>query len=344
MHFFILGTGAGLIIGWALLKWSSSKSHKPFKNHAGERVVIFGASSGIGKELALQYAARGARLLLIARREALLQKLTVECLIHPLCSQARFLAADITIENEVHKAAQMAREVLGGCDTVVINAGIISVLTFEDVCKLDENETADGEAGEKTTTTPPTTTTTEMTTRSAQIVEQMFRVNVVAPIMIAKYFRTMAVESKGKFVVVSSVAGTMAAPTRSLYAATKHALNGFFNSFRIEVARQGVAVCICLPGSVATNLRASAVDASSSRTTTTTTATTTATSSDTNASVSSASEGSKLSASDCARRIIHASDLRARETYMPSKYRLAFLLHCFFPSFIDTLAAKKYGF
>ncbi|TPX60920.1 hypothetical protein PhCBS80983_g01443 [Powellomyces hirtus] len=297
------------------------------------------AKLGIGKELALQYAARGARLLLIARREALLQKLTVECLIHPLCSQARFLAADITIENEVHKAAQMAREVLGGCDTVVINAGIISVLTFEDVCKLDENETADGETGEKTTTTP--TTTTEMTTRLAQIVEQMFRVNVVAPIMIAKYFRTMAVESKGKFVVVSSVAGTMAAPTRSLYAATKHALNGFFNSFRIEVARQGVAVCICLPGSVATDLRASAVDASS---TTTTTAAAAASSYATNASVSSASEGSKLSASDCARRIIHASDLRARETYMPSKYRLAFLLHCFFPSFIDTLAAKKYGF
>ncbi|KAJ3156253.1 hypothetical protein HDU86_004017 [Geranomyces michiganensis] len=317
---YYIGTAAVVAASWAFAHWN-----KPPAPPLGERVVIFGASSGIGKELALQYAARGSRVLLVARREGLLKSVVADCLSSPTCKTAGYVAADITIESDLARVAQTAKAVLGGCDTVVINAGIISVLTFDEVCALDGSPGADVAAGEKS--------------RTENVVEGIFRTNVTAPILIAKHFTPSLTESKGKFVVVSSVAGTLGAPTRALYAATKHALNGFFNSLRIELGPKGVAVCMCLPGSVATDLRASSAKLA---------ATPSSTSSNSSVNAAPASppikEGKKLTPADCARRIIEAGDRRARETYMPGKYKIAYLLHGLFPGFIDGLAAKKYGF
>lgn len=91
---------------------------------------------------------------------------------------------------------------MDGCDTVVINAGVISVLTFADLCDLDNDA-------------QPDASSSGSTSRSAAVVEQLFRTNVFGPILIAKHFRDALIKSKGKFVVVSSVAGSLAAPTVS---------------------------------------------------------------------------------------------------------------------------------
>ncbi|KAI8818542.1 uncharacterized protein EV422DRAFT_601918 [Fimicolochytrium jonesii] len=311
---YVVGAALSCVFGWAVVKQTRRSVRQA--NKVGEKVVIFGASTGIGKELALQYAERGARLLLVARREPLLQKLTLDCLGSPsgLCEHARFVTADITIEDDLRRVAVAAAEDLGGCDTVIINAGVISVLAFEDLCK-DNEEGIQG---------------TGKSSHAADVVEKVFNTNVYAPIMIAKHFQNFLIASKGKFVVVSSVAGTFAAPTRSIYAASKHALNGFFNSLRIELAPKNVAICICLPGSVATDLRCSAVDAKHH-----------ASHHSTSAKVE---EGSKLTPQECARGIIKAADSRARETYLPYKYKIAGLLQYFFPEWVDQQAAKKYGF
>ncbi|KAJ3149910.1 hypothetical protein HDU89_003366 [Geranomyces variabilis] len=314
---YYIGTAVVVMAGWAYAQWTKVPAPP-----IGERVVIFGASSGIGKELALQYAARGARVLLVARREGLLQKVVVDCLLSPACKTAGFVAADITVEADLTRVAKTATEVLGGCDTVVINAGIISVLTFDEVCALDHGPAADLAAGAKS--------------RTEEVVEGIFRTNVTAPILIAKHFTPALTDTKGKFVIVSSVAGTLGAPTRALYAATKHALNGFFNSLRIELGPKGVAVCMCLPGSVATDLRASSAKLAAAPSTSSTTPAAPAS--------PPIKEGKKLTPIDCARQIIQAGDWRARETYMPGKYKIAYLLHGLFPGFIDGLAAKKYGF
>ncbi|KAJ3019817.1 hypothetical protein HKX48_001744 [Thoreauomyces humboldtii] len=271
----------------------------------GEKVIIFGASTGIGRSLALLYAARGADLILVSRRLALLEGLAVECrAIRPHGRQGvtHPFACDVTDAEDVKSAAQEARRVLGGdIDTVVINAGRISVLPFADL--------AEG---------------------LQEAVEGLFRVNVYGPMWIAREFRDMLRLRRGKFLVVSSVAARLGAPTRTLYSASKHALNGFFSALRIELAKEGVDVCIVMPGSVATDLRASAVDASP---------------------VKAGSEQPERKADprvmtpeQCAKGILDAGDRRARETYLPQTYRWAVLLHEVLPAWIDGKAAKKYGF
>ncbi|KAI9009658.1 hypothetical protein BC832DRAFT_379956 [Gaertneriomyces semiglobifer] len=279
---------------------------------ANERVVIFGASAGIGARLAQQYARRGARVFLVARRLQLLADVAESCKAFENCRQAEFLAADVTIETDIQKVAAAVRDTMGGCDTLVINAGIMSVLTFETLCSLDKDNQDTGAS----------------TSRTYQIMNQMFATNVFAPIIVCKHFLSSLIESKGKIVVVSSLAGSLAAPTRSLYASTKHALNGFFNSLRIEIARYGVTVTVALPGSVDTDLRGSAIDATEAS----------------NGQPSKDGSGSKLRPEACAKAIIHAADLRLREAYIPAKYRLSTLLHYFLPDLIDRMAARKYGF
>lgn len=158
---------------------------------------------GIGAELAKTYAQRGARVLLVARREPLLKTVAGECLYAPgsLCVQAEYVVADITVEDDIRRVVAAMREHMQGCDTVVINAGVISVLTFDEICDLDGK---DGISGEKANQS-----------ESARVMEQIFRTNVFAPILIAKHFRNLLIETRGKFVVVSSVAGSLAAPTVS---------------------------------------------------------------------------------------------------------------------------------
>ena len=205
-----------------------------FHDFVFDQVVIIGASSGIGYQTALRYAARGARLLVVARRKQLLETLVSECLSFPSCTEATLLVADITIEADVNRVAKTAKRVLGGCDTVVINAGILSVLPFRDLCKLDvpdvtaEDEEGNGNGengaqgegwekiapGEDAASAPTQETGSEYTPSvSASMIDKMFKTNVLGPIYVAKFFTDLLIESGGKFVVVSSLAGVLAAPT-----------------------------------------------------------------------------------------------------------------------------------
>ncbi|RKO88686.1 hypothetical protein BDK51DRAFT_17303 [Blyttiomyces helicus] len=266
---------------------------------AGERVVIVGASSGIGEALALQYAARGANLLLVARRQPLLESVHTRC---AAAASVHLVVADITVEEDVARVSGAAQDLLGGVDTLIINAGALSVLPFEDVARLDS---------------------------AAEVVERLFKVNVFGPIALARSFLPLLIESKGKFVVVSSLAGVIAAPTRSLYSSTKFAIQGFFSAFRIEVAKHGVAVCLVLPSSVDTDLRSSAVDAATPAAA---------------AIQAAAAGGSKLSAEQCATAIVRAADRRARETYVPGVYWWVALANFLFPEIVERGAARKYGY
>ncbi|KAJ3053461.1 hypothetical protein HK097_004212 [Rhizophlyctis rosea] len=335
-------------------------SHKQMpKIVKGERIVIIGASSGIGYQTALRYAARGARLLVVARRKQLLDNLVSECLSFPSCTEATSLVADITIEDDVKRISKTAKRVLGGCDTVVINAGVLSVLPFRDLCKLDgpeaEDEDSNGNsesgaqgegwekiaAGEDAATAPTQETGSGNTTSSvsANMIDKMFKTNVLGPIYVAKFFTDLLIESSGKFVVVSSLAGVLAAPTRSIYTSTKFAITGFFTSLRIELAKHNVSVCIIYPGSVSTDLRNAAVDASP----------TPSSSSDAPSSPSpplstEPSSRKRITPEQCADAIIRAADERARETFVPGKYRVGAIVRPVLPGLIDYFAAKKYGY
>lgn len=275
-----------------------------------EIVVIVGASSGIGREVALQYAARGASLLLVARRKSLLETVQQECQGKAVGFNARveICTADASVETDAAQISQACREAFGPCTHLVICMGVLSVLTFDELCQLP---TPDAPQQDLST-----------------VMKDIFQVNVFGPILIAKHFFPLLQATKGKLVVVSSIAGVFGAPTRSLYASTKFALNGFLDALRIEWTRFGISVINVLPGSVDTGLRSTALDGCKIE----------------NDNVKQSGNSKGLSPDHCAQVILKAADDDERQVFVPGYYDWVQLLKFFVPDWVDMKAAKKYGY
>ncbi|ORX72367.1 NAD(P)-binding protein [Linderina pennispora] len=274
---------------------------------ANAKVIIVGASSGIGRSLALGYARRGADLILCARREDKLAEVASECRL--LSSRhAKLVIGDVTTtktQREIERA--VVERFRGRLDYLVLNAGAISVLPVEEL--WDSGSTDRDAVG----------------TRADEALRKIIEINAFAPINIAGRLMPMLIASKARVVVVSSMAGLIAAPTRSLYSASKHAVTGFFNAFRMEVERHGVSVTLVFPGTVDTELRKSAVDAGG------------------RAEVAGSTKG-KLSAQVCAEQIIEAGALRRKTLITPFKYWISTVLYAFAPDLVERLAKDKYGY
>ncbi|KAJ2910471.1 hypothetical protein GGI21_000842 [Coemansia aciculifera] len=295
------------VAGVILLSAAVTAAIRPTPSVRGRTVVIVGASSGIGRCLALEYAARGANLILCARRLEQLQKVAQECQqLNPLVA-VQTVVGDIT-----QRTTQLALlEAATKCDYLVLNAGAISVLPIADQWE-ESFEVAAAD-------------------RVESQFQEILALNVVAPAVVAGLFLPLLEKSRGSVVVVSSMAGLAAAPTRSLYSASKHAVSAYFNAFRMEVAGRGVAVTVVYPGTVDTDLRRAAVDAPSPVSSSTT--------------VASGSSSGKLSPDTCARQIVRAAALRHTSLITPFwPYALVPILYPIVPGFIDYLAKKKYGF
>ncbi|KAJ2800696.1 hypothetical protein H4R21_003074, partial [Coemansia helicoidea] len=263
---------------------------RPTPSVRGRAAVVVGASAGIGRCVALEYARGGAELLLCARRGAELEQVRAECEAAG-AGAVRCVVGDIT-----HRATQLAlrrcaAEAWGRVDYLVLNAGAISVREVVDLWGIraaDGLHEADGAAAD----------------RAEAALQRIMAVNAHAPAALAGLFLPLVAERRGVIVVVSSMAGLVAAPTRALYSASKHAVTGFFSALRMEVAGLGVAVTIAYPGSVATDLRRSAVDSSGP-----------------DAAVAGSS--ARMAPEACARQIVRAAALRRPSLITPWPYAVA---------------------
>ena len=199
----------------------------------GKVVWIVGASSGIGEALAIELAKHGAKVVLSARRKAELDRVAALC-VGPF--PAFVLPLDV-LDYDAHPkalAALLAKH--GSLDIAVLNAGRTQRALAE---------------------------TTEV-----EVTRQMLDLNVISQISIAKQCLTHFLakpeplagagsgQQRGLFVVTSSVSGKFGAPVASSYCATKHALHGYFDALRLEVADRGVGVCMVCPGPVSTPIEA----------------------------------------------------------------------------------------
>ncbi len=188
-------------------------------------IWITGASSGIGEALALQLAQNGNKLILSGRnKEALLR-------VREMCNKtakAEILVFDmVAIENH-HQIAKDAWNIFGKIDVLINNAGV-SQRAFA----------------------METTTAVE---------RSLMEVNYFAPISLTKALLPYFVEQKsGHIAVVSSIAGKFGFTLRSTYAASKHALQGYFEALRLELKDVPVYVTIICPGRVLTNISFNAV-------------------------------------------------------------------------------------
>ncbi len=189
------------------------------------RVLITGASSGIGAAIAQQLAGAGATLMLTGRNEPRLTAVAQSC--DSPNGRVTALAGDLTDPAFRTRLAEETRRTLGGIDLLVNNAGISMNASFE--------------------------------TLDPDVLRIICEVNFFAAVDLTRLLLDALTESSGRILVMSSLTGLVGTPTRTAYSASKHALHGFFNALRVELRRSGVGVTLVCPGYVETPIRTRAL-------------------------------------------------------------------------------------
>ena len=185
--------------------------------------MITGASSGIGKGLALEIAARGGRLGLLARRAELLNEIVAE--IEKRNGAAVAVSADVRDAQAVRAAADTIRAELGPIDIMIANAGIG---TSKDGSQLNPDQVA-----------------------------EVININVLGAVnSVAAVAPEMVERKSGQLVAISSLAGYRGLPKSAAYCASKAALSSFFESLRIDLRKNNVTVSVIYPGFIKTPLTA----------------------------------------------------------------------------------------
>jgi len=187
--------------------------------YRGLNVLVTGASSGIGRLLALRLARAGARLALVARRAPELEALADE--IRAGGGAAWVLPCDVADRAAALATAAAAQAQLGGIDLLVNNAGYGHHRPFLD-WDLDD-------------------------------MERMLRVNFLGSLYFTKALApAMAARRRGWLVFIASVAGRIGVPDESAYAASKFAMVGLAEALSIELEDAGVHVLTVCPGAIRT--------------------------------------------------------------------------------------------
>ena len=187
----------------------------------GKVVFLTGASSGIGSALALEFARRGADVVLTARRRDRLERLAND--IEEMGRRALPVEADVTRDGDLEAAAASTREAFGHIDVVVANAGF-------GVAGLFENLTLDDH-------------------------RRQFETNVFG--LMRTIYATLddLKASKGQLGLVGSVAGYMSVGTLSSYNMSKFAVRALAEALRFELVSRGVSVTHIVPGFVESEIR-----------------------------------------------------------------------------------------
>lgn len=186
-------------------------------------IWITGATSGIGEELAVQLSTEGAKLVLSARREEELERVKQKCE-----GVVYVLPLDLSQSDNFTKKVEKVLEHYGRIDVLINNGGISQrSLVSETPLEVDR---------------------------------KIMEVNYFGNIALAKAILPVFKKQKsGTFVVVSSLSGKFGFFLRSAYAASKHALVGFYESLRLEEEKNGIKVSLVFPGLIHTNISQNAL-------------------------------------------------------------------------------------
>ncbi len=189
--------------------------------------IITGASSGIGRALAIQGAKNGYNLSLFARNIAALTDLKAEIQefsnVNILITQG-----DVSVQDDCLSLITNTIQEFGKINFLINNAGISMRSLFKDV--------------------------------DLNVIESLMNTNFWGTVYCTKYALPYLLESKGSVVGVSSIAGFKGLPARTGYSASKFAMQGFLESLRVENLKTGLHVLIACPGYTASNIRNTALN------------------------------------------------------------------------------------
>jgi NAD(P)-dependent dehydrogenase (short-subunit alcohol dehydrogenase family) len=195
------------------------------RTFSGKSVVITGAARGIGAALARRFAREGARLALLDRDAAEVEKRAEE--ITATGAQAVAARCDVTSIEDCHAAIGAACEAYGGIDLLVNNAGITHLSRFRDT--------------------------------DVDVVRRVLEVNFFGAVNCTKAALEPLLARRGQIIVISSVAGFAPLAKRTAYSASKFALHGFFETLRSEHRGDGLGVLLACLYYVETDIGKSAL-------------------------------------------------------------------------------------
>eukprot|EP00056_Hartaetosiga_gracilis_P008847 m.127190 g.127190 ORF g.127190 m.127190 type:complete len:384 (+) comp13002_c0_seq1:1963-3114(+) len=279
--------------------------------------VITGASSGIGRELALQYARRGDVVVVAARRQHRLEEVVAACRKEGAKS-AFSLVYDASKESSGQDLINSVVEHYGKIDRLVLNAGIGGTFsTMEDFINEQRNGASDSDSHHWKGHVP--------LEQLERIMEVNFWGYVRATIAAIPELKKSPTRNPS-IVVVSSMYGKIAAPFQPVYSGSKHALQGFFNTLRPELARSGISVSIHCPGGIETEVQSKLQSSSGDFVTL------------------SLPDVFLAKAEHCARSIIHMADHGKPESMFPLYARLFSSIHSLWPHTFDNYFSDLVNF
>jgi len=253
-------------------------------------IIVTGASEGIGRALCMALAPQRPRLVLAARNEARLQSLqeTLEA----AGAYSIAIPTDVTDLAACRVLIDRTIEEYGRLDVLVNNAGGTMWTPFEEI-------------------------------RDLSIFDRLMRVNYLGSVYCTYYALPHLKRSRGRIVAVSSVAGLTGVPSRTAYAASKHALFGFFDSLRVELMGSGVSVTMVAPDFVLSEIHRRALGGDGQP-----------------LGVSPMQESKIMTAETCAALMVQAIERRDRLLITSFRGKLGRWLKLFAPGMIDRIAAR----
>ncbi len=184
-------------------------------------VIITGATSGIGKALAVSYLQKGFAVVISGRNAQNLEETKTELL--AIAEDVLAVRMDVSVEEDCQRLVQETVEAFGRIDILINNAGISMRALFKDL--------------------------------DLKVLKQVMDINFWGTVYCTKFALPYLLKNKGSIVGISSVAGFKGLPARTGYSSSKFAMQGFLESVRIENLDAGLHVLVACPGFTASNIR-----------------------------------------------------------------------------------------
>lgn len=249
-------------------------------------IWITGASSGIGEATAKKFSQKGHRVIISARKEQELNRVMAECA-NP--SDVRVLPLDLTDIPSFESKVTQAIAFFGQVDAMLHNGGISQRSLIRET--------------------------------GLEVDRKLMEVNFFGTIALTKALLPHFLSRKtGQFAVISSLVGIIGSPYRSSYAASKHALHGFFDTLRAEHYKENIAVTMICPGFIRTNVSVNAITADGSA-----------------LGQMDEAQANGMSPEDCAAEIYSAITRKKEEVYIGGKETMAIYLKRFLPSLFSRI-------
>ncbi|KAL5518704.1 hypothetical protein ACEPAH_387 [Sanghuangporus vaninii] len=307
-----------LVLLFFLRRRSSSQSRRQKKvPQTEERVLILGASSGVGREIALQYARRGAYVFLVARNDDV-ERAREECVsVHLSAGKSEKViseVADFSDAEDMLRIRERIEDEWGRLDTLLVIAGVSSLRPLIEITGLERK---DGE--------PLPDANLEGVREGVRIAGAALQGNFYGPLTAAFSFIPLLERTSPSpsVLLLSSLAAVTPAPTRALYGSTKSASLILYQSLAIE--HPLIHFSFVLPSTIEGNFRASAVDAGPVR--------------------EADPNRRGLKREDVAQRCILAVDRGERDVFMHAFNRVVpMLYYTVCPGVVEWFARKKYRY